>query len=85
MGSTIRDSDLTGFLGKDINVYLCSSSNSNAHLGLRITVPEYDHRSSKTVLRVKTFSEAFTYPGKDVASINTKERAHTLSKLLLVQ
>lgn len=84
MGSTLRDSDLTGFLGKEIKVYLCSSSNSNAHLGLRITVPEYEHRSSKTVLRVKTFSEAFTDLGRDVVSINIKEPAHTLSKLLLV-
>lgn len=77
MGPTLRDSDLTGLLGKDISVYMSSSSNSNAQLGLITTVPESDHRSSKMVSGVKTFSEAFTDPGRDVVSINTKERAHT--------
>ena len=55
MGSTLRDSDLPGLLGKDISVYMSSSSNSNAQPGLITTVPESDHRSSKMVSGVKTF------------------------------
>lgn len=78
MGSTLRDSDLPGLLGKDISVYMSSSSNSNAQPGLITTVPESDHRSSKMVSGVKTFSEASTDPGRDVVSINQRDK-HILS------